>query len=239
MTAGSFNIDSFSFPGRNKPNQDALFAKRYGKDCLALGIADGMGGKPGGNFASKIALQTIETQLDNNPEISIDEIFSQVKKSLVTESISFPAYGEMATTLSICLIKGEEVIVGHVGDCRIYQLRGNGIATRTTDQTEVQRLLDDGILPRHMAKDYPRRNILLSVMNATLEYTLQTNTFRIKPGDNIVLMSDGAYSLLSKSEIRDLCAQSDTTEAFKSSMLELIRSRPIKDDYSGLICRFN
>ncbi|OWQ35568.1 PP2C family serine/threonine-protein phosphatase [Pseudomonas sp. DrBHI1] len=239
MTVGSFNIESFSFPGRNKPNQDALFAKRYGKDYLALGIADGMGGKPGGNFASKIALQSIETELDNNPEISIEELFSQVKKSLEIESISFPAYGEMATTLSICLIKGEEAWVGHVGDCRIYQLRGNGIATRTTDQTEVQRLLDDGILPKHMAKDYPRRNILLSVMNATLEYTLQKNTFTIRPGDNIVLMSDGAYSLLSKSEIRDMCAQSKTTETFKSSMLDLIRSRPIKDDYSALICRFN
>lgn len=239
MTVGSFNIGSFSFPGRNKPNQDALFAKRYGKGYLALGIADGMGGKPGGNFASKIAIQTIETELDNNPEVSIEEIFLQVKRALVTESISFPAYGEMATTLSICLIKGNEVFVGHVGDCRIYQLRGNGIATRTTDQTEVQRLLDDGILPKHMAKDYPRRNILLSVMNATLDYSLQKNTFSVKPGDNIVLMSDGAYSLLSKSEIRDICAQSDTTDAFSSSVLELIRSRPIKDDYSALICRFN
>lgn len=239
MTVGSFNIESFSFPGRNKPNQDAVLAKLYGKGYLALGIADGMGGKPGGNFASKIALQTIEVELDKNPEISIEDIFSHVKKALVTESISFPAFGEMATTLSICLIKGDEVSVGHVGDCRIYQLRGNGIATRTNDQTEVQRLLDDGILPKHMAKDYPRRNILLSVMNATLEYTLQKNRFSIKPGDNIVLMSDGAYSLLSKSEIRDMYVQSDTTEAFKSSMLELIRTRPIKDDYSALLCGFN
>ncbi len=239
MTVGSFNIESFSFPGRNKPNQDAVLAKLYGKGYLALGIADGMGGKPGGNFASKIALQAFETELNKNPEASIEDIFSNVKKALITESISFPAFGEMATTLSICLIKKEEVSIGHVGDCRIYQLRGNGIATRTTDQTEVQRLLDDGILPKHMAKDYPRRNILLSVMNATLEYTLQKNTFSVKPGDNIILMSDGAYSLLSKSEIRDMCVQSDTTTAFKSSMLELIRTRPIKDDYSALICRFN
>jgi len=238
MTVGSFNLDSFSFPGRNKPNQDAVLAKRYGKGYLALCIADGMGGKPGGNFASKIALQTIDAELDNEPEVSIEDIFSQVKKALITESISFPAFGQMATTLSICLIKGDQVNVGHVGDCRIYQLRGNGIATRTTDQTEVQRLLDDGILPRHMAKDYHRRNILLSVMNASLDYTLQENSFTVRPGDTIILMSDGAYSLLSKSEIRDMYLGADTISSFKTRVLDLIRNRPIKDDYSAIFCQF-
>lgn len=239
MTIESFKVDSFSFPGRNKPNQDSVMTRRYGNGHLALGIADGMGGKPGGNFASKIALQTIDAELDKNPEISIEEIFSQIKKALVADSLSFPAFGEMATTLTVCLFKGREVTLGHVGDCRVYQLRGNGIATRTKDQTEVQRLLDDGILPRHMAKDYPRRNILLSVMNATLEYTLQKSTFSVKSGDRIVLMSDGAYSLLSKSEIRDLSVSSESETSFKSNILELIRTRPIKDDYSAILCRVN
>lgn len=239
MTTESFKIDSFSFPGRNKPNQDSVMTRRYGKGHLVLAIADGMGGKPGGNFASKIALMTIDSALDNDPDISIENIFSEVKKALVADSNSFPAFGEMATTLTVCLINGKEVTLGHVGDCRAYQLRGNGIATRTKDQTEVQRLLDDGILPRHMAKDYPRRNILLSVMNATLDYTLQKSTFSMKSGDRIVLMSDGAYSLLSKSEIRDLSVDSESEASFKSKILELIRTRPIKDDYSAIFCRVN
>ncbi|WP_339415114.1 PP2C family protein-serine/threonine phosphatase [Pseudomonas sp. RL_105y_Pfl1_103] len=239
MTVERFSISSFSFPGRSKPNQDSLLARWYGKGHMVLAIADGMGGKPGGSFASKIALQTIDIELDNNPEITIEEIFSHVKKALVADSILYPAYGEMATTLSVCLIKGKEVTLGHVGDCRVYQLRGNGITTQTKDQTEVQRLLDDGILPRHMAKDYPRRNILLSVMNATLDYTLQKKNFSMKEGDRLVLMSDGAYTLISKSELRDISVRSESENSFKDYVLELIRTRPIKDDYSAIFCRIN
>ncbi|MDI4080829.1 PP2C family protein-serine/threonine phosphatase [Pseudomonas aeruginosa] len=239
MTSERYTVESFSFPGRSKPNQDAVLVKEYGEGALALGIADGMGGKPGGNFASRIAIRTIEDELSRNPETSIEDIFSKVKTKLVTESRLNPEFGEMATTLSVCLINNGVATIGHVGDCRVYHLRGNGIATRTKDQTEVQRLLDDGILPRHMAKDYPRRNILLSVMNATLDYSLQTDSFNIKPRDRIILMSDGAYSLLSKAEIRDLSVNSESESSLASGVLELIRMRPIRDDYSAILCRLN
>src|SRR3546814_5436694 len=55
--------------------------------------------------------------------------------------------------------------VGHVGDSRIYHLRGSGLVTRTKDQTEVQHLIDEGILTPERAKMYPRKNVLLSAIS--------------------------------------------------------------------------
>lgn len=236
MNFSDFEVESFSFPGRSKPNQDGILIKTLGADSLVLGIADGMGGKPGGNIASNIALETIDAEMERDPGVTVSELFSSVKRALDSQSSSSPELGEMGTTLSICVIRNNKVTVGHVGDCRVYLLRRNGIVSMTKDQTEVQRLLDDGILPRHMAKDYPRRNILLSVMSASSQYELQESSFTVQADDRILLMSDGAYSLFSKSEIRDLSVHSPSTTGLKSQILKVIQTRPIKDDYSAIIC---
>lgn len=114
----------------------------------------------------------------------------------------------------------------------MYQLRNSGIITITKDQTELQKLLDEGILSKQRALKYHRRNILLSVISANSDYHLQTENFEIKEGDRLLSMTDGAYSLISKTEIRDISISNHEITTFLEGIKQTIKTKEIKDDYS-------
>lgn len=230
--AMSHKAISFSRAGRNKPNEDSILIKELGDSAILLGIADGMGGKPGGATASKTVIQTAAKVMEAAPSTSVEMLFDEAQKALLSISREYEELTDMATTLSLVLIKDNQAVIGHVGDCRIYHLRENGLISRTKDQTEVQRLIDDGILSKQRAKNYHRKNILLSVINASGAFDLQINKFEIAPGDRLILLTDGAYSLIQKSEIRDASVACNSLEEFLSEVQKKIESRPIRDDYS-------
>lgn len=231
-----FKALSFSLAGRSKPNEDSTLIKALGDNAIVLGVADGMGGKPGGAIASKTALELISTLVGDESAVSIEKLFQEVRSALKVKSAETEDFQDMATTLSIVLVKDKLALVGHVGDCRVYHLRSSGLISRTKDQTEVQRLLDDGILSKQRAQEYRRKNILLSVMNAEDTYDLQTNEFEVEPGDRLLLLTDGAYSLIQKNEIRDISINSSTIEIFLSEIQKKIESGKIRDDYSVIAC---
>ncbi|MFJ7109442.1 PP2C family protein-serine/threonine phosphatase [Pseudomonas sp. NPDC098740] len=232
-----YSAVSFSTAGRSKPNEDSTLIKEIGVNSILLAVADGMGGKPGGAIASKTAVEAIATLFERNVATSIETAFEKVKTELINNSIN--TYKDMATTLSMLLITQTHALVGHVGDCRIYHLRGNGIISRTKDQSEVQRLIDDGILSKQRAKNYHRKNILLSVMNASDKYDLQQNNFELERGDRLILMTDGAHSLIQKSEIRDLSVSNNSLPIFLSEIKSKIETRKIRDDYSVIACEIS
>lgn len=225
---------SFTKKGRDKPNQDSVLSISIdGKHLLA--IADGMGGKAGGGIASTTVLEVIEKAFKGSPEITIPELFHQAHEELIKKSIDNSELSEMGTTLSLCLVDKDEVKVGHVGDTRIYHLRNAGILTRTKDQTELQHLLDEGVISKRKAKTYKRKHILLSVLTPSKIYDLFVTEFNLIKGDRLMLCSDGFYSLLSKLEARDLSINSETIDVLSTKLLNLVESRDIHDDYSLII----
>lgn len=204
-----------------------------------MGIADGMGGKSGGEIASQAAIAAVSALLEKNPAASIPQLIAEAKQAVASKSLEFEEHADMATTLSLALIRNGQAEIGHVGDCRIYHLRGNGLVSRTKDQTEVQRLIDDGILSKQRARDYHRRNILLSVINATGAFELQENAFETEPGDRLILLTDGAYSLIRKDEIRDISLRSESLDELLAEMQRVIESGKVRDDYSAVACQVN
>ncbi|MGH1441274.1 MAG: PP2C family protein-serine/threonine phosphatase [Cellvibrionaceae bacterium] len=225
---------SFSKKGRDKPNQDSITSISInGKHLIA--ISDGMGGKYGGEIASSSALDAISESFKINPELPIESLFEVAHKRLVDLSISDTTLSEMGATLSICLINTGKASIGHVGDTRIYHLRNEGIVTRTKDQTELQHLLEEGVITKRKAKNYKRKNILLSVLTPSKSYELFTAEFDLIQQDRLILCSDGFYSLVSKSEIKDLSIALDSIDDLASELLKLVESKDINDDYSCLI----
>lgn len=228
------NIASFSKKGQNKPNQDAILSLKVNGYTL-IAVADGMGGKHGGEIASKEAMKSIEETFSSNPNITISELFEKVHQSLITKSNTDSELSEMGTTLSLCIINEDKATIGHVGDTRIYHLRGQGIVTRTKDQTELQHLLEEGVISKRKAKSYKRKNILLSVLTPAKSYELYTVDFDLEPNDRLVLCSDGFYSIVSKLEIKDSSVASETSEQLNANLLTLVESKQIYDDYSCIV----
>jgi len=224
----------FTKKGRDKPNQDEVLSMSLeGKVLLA--IADGMGGKIGGKEASTAVIESISEAFRRFPAITISGLFREAHEALIKKSLNDSALFEMGTTLSICLVEEDEVTVGHVGDTRVYHLKNNGLLTKTKDQTEMQHLLDEGILSKRKAKNYNRKNILLSVLTPSDDHEIFSDSFKIAKADRLLLCSDGFYSLVSKLETRDASVNSETIESLSEKLLGLVESRDIHDDYSLLI----
>lgn len=138
----------------------------------------------------------------------------------------------MATTLSVVYISDHVVKVGHVGDSRVYHIRGNGIVTRTADQTELAELLKQNVLTAEQAKRYPRRNVLLSYLGPDSDFNLIETDFRVEEGDFLVLLTDGVYNEIRKSELVKLCTNSANATNFAERVKDLLEATGVRDDSS-------
>jgi protein phosphatase len=234
-----FKTSSFSCAGRKGKNQDSILIEPLNDGRFLIAIADGMGGHIGGDIASELALNTVKRELVSHPGTNFSVVFDRVQQAFIQKTKQEPELSKMGTTLTVCIIDKNKAHIAHVGDTRLYHLRNSGILSRTKDQTEVQKLLDDKVLSKARAKKYHRKNILLSVMSAYREYEIQESSFELHNSDRLILFTDGAYSLVSKREVRDLSLENNDIKYFLNSIQSLIESREIKDDYTAVVLEFN
>lgn len=226
---------SFSIAGIGKLNEDSWGCRALEDGSFVAVVADGVGGNYGGSIASALAVESALDSLSSNPALPLEtalEIASEaLKKRGATDLIS----GQMATTLSLCIVqKSGRVDVVHVGDSRIYHLRRQGILQKTKDQTEVAALVAAGILSNEQAKTYPRRTVLRSALSAKGNYETFRTEFQLEKNDRIVLLTDGAYRLVSKMTLRDLSIQCATIEELLAALTIEIKDAN-DDDATAII----
>lgn len=194
-----------------------------------LAIADGVGSASHGGDAAALATRTC---LDLRDIVDIPTLFREVDAKI--QMAAKAESGQWSSTLSVCLIRDQHARFGHVGDTRIYHLRGKGLQTRTHDQTEVARLIEQGILTPERALRYPRRHVLVSVMNGTGAYELQQSGFELHDGDRVLLLSDGVYAQASKRDIANLSDEHSDVVDFIEALKELLLHRGLIDDASAI-----
>lgn len=197
-------------------------------------IADGIGGTEGGDVASSMAISTLKDILGRSPEKPLRECFAIIREKLATAAKADQSLSQMGTTLSVCIAQDNNVHVGHVGDSRVYHLRGQGIMDRTKDQTEIQKLIDQGVLTKARAKKYHRKHILLSALTAKTDYEFYENQFSLNVGDRIILLTDGVYNLIARQEIKEFSVKSETPDKLASSIKGAVEALGAEDDYTAI-----
>jgi protein phosphatase len=229
-------IDSahFSRQGRKGANEDSVLPPFSCGGVWWAAIADGMGGRRGGAIASTTVIETISAAIKSQHLIDVAELFTAAQNQLQAVATNKPELSSMGTTLSLIRFSGSGAEVGHVGDSRIYHLRGDGIVDRTVDQTEVEQLVQQGVLSKARARRYPRRHILLSVLSPDRSYELYKSEFKIKDGDRLILLTDGVSSKLLRREIRDLSLRQSSARSFCDALASEIDRRTPEDDYSAV-----
>ncbi len=138
-----------------------------------VAVADGMGGHAAGEVASRIAIQSLAangnvfTGADIDLE-SADDLFSQsiadIDRALALAVDEDPKLTGMGTTLSALFLRGSSVVLLHVGDSRIYRLRGNSFEQLTIDHTVIQELLNQGTITEAEIATHPQRSVLTQVL---------------------------------------------------------------------------
>ena len=193
-------------------NEDAGFVGPY----LAL-VADGVGGAAAGEVASATAAYAMAAHglahLREDPAVVIDAGAGAARAGIrrgVQEDLTRLG---MATTLSALVCDGRRVVLGHVGDSRVYRQR-DGLTTQvSTDHTYVQRMVDSGELAPEAVSTHPWRNVVLrSVDGDPADTGVDIVDLEAVVGDRFMLCSDGVSDLVATDQIADALTEREPAQ---------------------------
>lgn len=168
--------------------------------ALAL-VADGMGGHAGGEVASAIAAQTIKLlyyEDDRPPPATLARAFGAANQLILRRSRENPEWSGMGTTCTAIVLRDDRVWLAHIGDSRAYIVRGGGIHQISEDHSLVASLVRNGTLTPEDAAASPERNVILQALGTKpeIEPQIWDEGLPVRPGDAIVLCSDGLTDLV-------------------------------------------
>lgn len=191
-----------SDPGRVRSvNQDSYFAGEVGS-CGYLGVvADGMGGHTAGEIASRRAVDVLIETLRHSrahPPVALARAAQAANVEVYNYAVMHPELRGMGTTMTAVLIDDQVCLVGHVGDSRAYLARDGTLQRLTVDHSWVADRVRQGLLTEGEALRHRWRNVITNAIGATPTFRLDVLHFEVRPGDVILVVSDGVSMLLSE-----------------------------------------
>ena len=201
------------------------FLGSEGKDLASesdhiFAVSDGMGGANSGEFASRIAVETITSSFPKyfrntgTDSIMRSEALTQLFRTINSE---MNRYGEfypeckgMGATLSMCWLIQRRMSIAHIGDSRIYHLKINEAGEKalmqiTNDDTRVATLLKDGKISEYEARNHPMKNMLTRALGANNQFVdPEIQELDVQKGEKIFICSDGVTDGIWNSEIKEL-----------------------------------
>lgn len=213
---------------------------------VLLAVADGMGGHPCGEVASKMACGALNRIIDTLGGKSEKEIhnslvkkFYEIDDHIRVQSIKKKDCSHMGTTLSVIVISGEKGVVAHIGDSRIYCLRNGQLELLTTDHTFTQEMFEKGVFTAEMVKESPHRNVLTQVVGTEEPIeNVYTRVLDIISGDRLLLSSDGLHDIVSIQEIERMMKEGDGVEETALRLITHARAKGGKDDITVIVVHF-
>ena len=198
---------------------------RYG---ILLVVADGVGGAPRGDKASRIAVETLlKTYYEAPADIPIaqrlKDAFAKANAAVMVAD-EVPSYRHMCTTLVAAAVFPDRAVFANVGDSRGYIIPSPAGAARqvTVDHSEVQEMVQQGLITPEQAEVASDRNIITRVVGS--HSTVQVDLFDIRfaPGDTVLLCSDGLVTAVTDAQIAEVL-QHSPVEAAVDRLVELAK----------------
>lgn len=192
-------------------------------------VADGMGGHAGGEYASRIAITTIEEQMKSREskgegEEIIQKAIQDAGLKIVAKAEEDRALKGMGTTV-ICLhLDNKKAIVAHVGDSRGYLFRDGVLEQLTEDHSLVNEQVKSGLITAEEAKTHQFKNIITRSVGVTPEVEVDISSRKLKAGDAFLLCSDGLSNLVDLAEMESKLREKEPVLAAKA-MVDLANKR--------------
>ncbi len=181
-------------------NQDAYYLDPEGRYFI---VADGMGGHAGGQEASNIATKAIQTYLNeywDSAEASqalLEQALLKANREILADQNSHPERSDMGTTAVVLIFRKGQAWCAHIGDSRLYRLRGAKLEQITEDHTWVARAMKVGELTLDQARIHPWRHVLSKCLGREDVRQIDVQSVDIQPSDRLLLCSDGLTEELS------------------------------------------
>lgn len=214
-----------SLIGDREENQDRVLVVTGPAASLLIAV-DGMGGHAEGALAAQVATETVRDLFVRQPQPVFDpqgflhRAIGQAHANLVVLGADLKIELRPRATCALCLVQDGGAYWAHVGDSRIYHLRGGGVLGRTRDHSHVELLLQEGIITEAEVDAHPMRNFVECCLGGDfwLPGMTVTRRKRLEAGDVLLLCTDGFWSGLAEEHIARL---SGGTEALPASLRRL------------------
>lgn len=240
-----FTIYQSSHQGPREYNQDRI-AYSYSKDAMLVVVADGMGGHRNGEVAAQFvvkmlteAFQRLALPILANPFKFLTDHIRQVHDAIESHALATGMPETPRTTLVAAIVQHDELYCAHVGDSRLYHIRGGRIIFRTDDHSKVQLLYRKGLIKKNDLLTHPERNKIYNCVGGEMPPQVDLATKRaLRDGDVIMLCTDGLWSLLEPEEIGKTLTGGAVTDTMPV-LLGLAESRADENSDNMSVIAFN
>ncbi|MFA6904463.1 MAG: Stp1/IreP family PP2C-type Ser/Thr phosphatase, partial [Gallionellaceae bacterium] len=207
-------------------NEDSVACEA---SCGLVVLTDGMGGYNAGEVASGIAVSVVSSEIkhyleearpedkdaDSGEDVAVVLLRNNVQKansSIFHAAHSQPQYAGMGTTIVSGLFYDNRVAVAHIGDSRMYRLRGEVFEGITRDHSLLQEQIDSGMISKADARVSQNKNLVTRAVGIDAEVETEVHVYDVKRGDIYLLCSDGLNDMVEDEDI------ADTVKTLKSNL---------------------
>ncbi|MBI5430390.1 MAG: Stp1/IreP family PP2C-type Ser/Thr phosphatase [Nitrosomonadales bacterium] len=251
----ALEIFSQTHPGMVRShNEDSVACEPA---CGLVVLADGMGGYNAGEVASGIAVSVVATEVSQrlrnaNPvdrdaesgeELGVQLLRDNIRKanaSIFHAAQSQPQYAGMGTTIVSGLFYDNRVAAGHIGDSRMYRLRGEVLETITRDHSLLQEQIDGGMISVADARLSKNKNLVTRAVGIDAEVEPEIHVHDVLVGDVYLLCSDGLNDMVEDEDIQaTLYALQRNLPLAASQLIQMANDNGGRDNVSVILVKVN
>lgn len=221
-----------------------------GLRALLLLVADGMGGRAGGNVASQIGIGTTARYVlntmpwffslahdhDDDQRLELLAAIGSSEDAVETHAVEHPELTGMGTTLTMAYLVWPRMYVVHVGDSRCYLLRKGQLTQLTRDHTAAQELVDRGTIRPEDAHRSPLSHVLVhSIGHGPDAFRPEVSRTDLEPGDRVLLCTDGLSNQLPDERIGELLTGAESAEEAVDTLIEAANEAGGDDNITAVV----
>jgi protein phosphatase len=229
-------------PGRIRTFNDDSLATDGSLGALVL--ADGMGGHNAGDVAARMATELVLEHLASHanprgaPSDRIRNAVSHANSAIVRAAQSDASRNDMGTTVVVALFGDARVTIGHVGDSRVYRLRGGRLKLLTRDHSVLQQQVETGLVDRDGARVSRNRSLVTRALGTDPNETADIVEGDASPEDIFLLCSDGLNDMVDDADIELALAELGCDlELAAATLVEMANDNGGQDNISVLLAR--
>lgn len=199
-------------------------------------VADGMGGHAHGDWAAHAVVQALEgVELPDDFDAAVQTVADGVHSA--NRRIWAEAQRreqQMGSTVVALLIRDDRFAALWVGDSRAYLLRDDMLVPLTRDHSQVQEMVDRGLIAPEDAAHHPRGHVLARAIGVGARIAVDVVADSVEPGDRFLLCSDGLSGPVVDEELRQSLSRSSPSEAVEALLAQAL-ARGAPDNVTAIV----
>jgi serine/threonine protein phosphatase PrpC len=215
-------------------NEDSSYAQ-----APVFVLADGMGGAQSGEVASQIVVDAFARGLpaEGTPEERLSMVVQRANREIHSRSQNEIENAGMGTTVTAAYLDADAVALAHVGDSRAYLLRDGELVRLTEDHSLVEELLRGGKLTEEQALEHPQRSVITRALGIEPIVEIDTWTYPLRPGDVVLLCSDGLTDMLPEQQIEQALVEAPDLNAAADLLIDGANAAGGRDNITVVLFR--